>query len=275
MILSNHGGVDPGGRARAREAAEGGSRPPLPSPRTLRGLCYTARPLGSGARSVPSQASSHTAEIEMLRSRYERHGQGHVFRFWDRLDAGERRELLEQAAGIDLPAVLRALASARQPEAPDPRKLEPAAGRAAARARRRRGALVARRASAARRRCARAASRPWWWPAARRPGSATTDPRGSSRSARSRSARSSSSRPRSCAGCAPLRAAGALVRDDQRGDRRRDARRLRALAPLRPARGRGLLLPPGDGAELRLRGPHRARAARTASWRTPTATAAR
>jgi UDP-N-acetylglucosamine/UDP-N-acetylgalactosamine diphosphorylase len=76
---------------------------------------------------VPSQASSHTAEIEMLRSRYESHGQAHVFRFWDRLGAAERRELLEQAASIELPALLRALAEARQPVAPDPRRLEPAA----------------------------------------------------------------------------------------------------------------------------------------------------
>jgi len=62
----------------------------------------------------------------MLRSRFESHGQAHVFRFWDRLDAAARRRLLEQAASIDLPAVLRALASARKPEAPDARKLEPA-----------------------------------------------------------------------------------------------------------------------------------------------------
>jgi len=61
----------------------------------------------------------------MLRSRFESHGQAHVFRFWDRLDAAARRGLLEQAASIDLPAVLRALADARKPVAPDARKLEP------------------------------------------------------------------------------------------------------------------------------------------------------
>jgi len=62
----------------------------------------------------------------MLRSRFESHGQAHVFRFWDRLDAAARRGLLEQAACIDLPAVLSALASARKPVAPDAGKLEPA-----------------------------------------------------------------------------------------------------------------------------------------------------
>jgi UDP-N-acetylglucosamine/UDP-N-acetylgalactosamine diphosphorylase len=92
---------------------------------TLGGLCYTARPLGSGARSVPSQAASESAEIEMLRSRYAGHGQAHVFRFWDRLGQDERRELLDQAASIDLPGVLRALAGARGSEGPDLRKLEP------------------------------------------------------------------------------------------------------------------------------------------------------
>jgi UDP-N-acetylglucosamine/UDP-N-acetylgalactosamine diphosphorylase len=74
---------------------------------------------------VPSPASSHNAEIDTLRSRYASHGQAHVFRFWDRLGPEERRELLEQAASIDLPAVLRALAQARQPAGPDLRKLEP------------------------------------------------------------------------------------------------------------------------------------------------------
>ncbi|HEY8154168.1 MAG TPA: UDPGP type 1 family protein [Myxococcota bacterium] len=75
---------------------------------------------------MPSHASRN-AEIEGLRSRFQSHGQSHVFRFWDRLDAAARSELLAQAASIDLPAVLRALAEARQPAAPDVRKLEPPA----------------------------------------------------------------------------------------------------------------------------------------------------
>ena len=74
---------------------------------------------------MPGHASADKAEIEMLRSRYAELGQAHVFRFWDRLDSSERRELAEQAAGIDLPAVLRALAGARGSEGPDPGKLEP------------------------------------------------------------------------------------------------------------------------------------------------------
>jgi UDP-N-acetylglucosamine/UDP-N-acetylgalactosamine diphosphorylase len=74
---------------------------------------------------VPSHASQ-TAETELLLSHFERHGQAHVFRFWDRLDAAARRSLLEQAASIDLPAALRALADAREPVRADARKLEPA-----------------------------------------------------------------------------------------------------------------------------------------------------
>ena len=75
---------------------------------------------------MPSDAS-RMSEIETLRSRYESHGQGHVFRFWDRLDENGRRELLAQAAAIDLPAALRGIAAAREPVAPDLRKLEPPA----------------------------------------------------------------------------------------------------------------------------------------------------
>jgi UDP-N-acetylglucosamine/UDP-N-acetylgalactosamine diphosphorylase len=74
---------------------------------------------------VPSRAIS-TAEPERLRSRFEELGQGHVFRFWDRLDARQRAGLLEQAGSIDLPGVLRALEAARKPAAPDPREIQPA-----------------------------------------------------------------------------------------------------------------------------------------------------
>ncbi len=68
---------------------------------------------------------SGNSEFETLRSQFQSHGQGHVFRFWDRLDATARRCLLSQAAGIDLPAALRAIALAREPQAPDARTLEP------------------------------------------------------------------------------------------------------------------------------------------------------
>ena len=88
-------------------------------------MCYTARPPFPGGPPVPSDLS-RMPEFETLRSRFEKHGQSHVFRFWDRLDAAERRGLLEQAAAIDLPAALRAISTAREPLAPDVRKLEPA-----------------------------------------------------------------------------------------------------------------------------------------------------
>jgi UDP-N-acetylglucosamine/UDP-N-acetylgalactosamine diphosphorylase len=61
----------------------------------------------------------------MLRSRFEGHGQAHVFRFWDRLGAAARRSLLDQAASIDLPGALRGLADARSQTVPDARKLAP------------------------------------------------------------------------------------------------------------------------------------------------------
>ncbi|MHC4598810.1 MAG: UTP--glucose-1-phosphate uridylyltransferase, partial [Planctomycetota bacterium] len=37
-----------------------------------------------------------------LRADFERAGQGHVFRFWDDLDRGERSDLLEQLSSVDL-----------------------------------------------------------------------------------------------------------------------------------------------------------------------------
>jgi len=64
-------------------------------------------------------------EFEALRDEYARLGQGHVFRFWDRLDAEARRRLLAQAASIDLPAALRAIKAAREPAAAALGELEP------------------------------------------------------------------------------------------------------------------------------------------------------
>jgi UDP-N-acetylglucosamine/UDP-N-acetylgalactosamine diphosphorylase len=48
---------------------------------------------------------------EDLRQTFADLGQGHVFRFWDALDARERARLLAQAATIDLPALLQAFAT--------------------------------------------------------------------------------------------------------------------------------------------------------------------
>ncbi len=44
---------------------------------------------------------------EELRSLAEKHGQGHIFRWWDDLDDAQRRELLEQVSEIDFPLLER------------------------------------------------------------------------------------------------------------------------------------------------------------------------
>src|SRR5215510_6272441 len=46
---------------------------------------------------------------EAVRRRLEACGQGHVFRFWSRLDPAERERLLDQVETIDLPALQAAL----------------------------------------------------------------------------------------------------------------------------------------------------------------------
>jgi len=51
------------------------------------------------------------SSFQQIRDVFEAHGQGHVFRFWDTLDSVARERLAHQAAGIDLPALLRAHAS--------------------------------------------------------------------------------------------------------------------------------------------------------------------
>ena len=63
-------------------------------------------------------------EIEELRDRFESLGQGHVFRFWERLDASGRSRLLSQASALDLPALLRGFEASQAPPAAPP-KLEP------------------------------------------------------------------------------------------------------------------------------------------------------
>lgn len=70
--------------------------------------------------------SPDARDTEELRDRFETLGQGHVFAFWERLDASGRARLLAQAAALDLPALLRGLeASQAAPTAPP--KLEPPA----------------------------------------------------------------------------------------------------------------------------------------------------
>jgi UDP-N-acetylglucosamine/UDP-N-acetylgalactosamine diphosphorylase len=71
-----------------------------------------------GRAQPQTETDGATGTFETLREHYESHGQGHVFRFWDRLDAAGRERLQAQAAAIDLPAVLRAHAASRRPEPP-------------------------------------------------------------------------------------------------------------------------------------------------------------
>jgi len=66
-----------------------------------------------------------TPDIEELRARYEAHDQGHVFRFWESLDAEARERLRRQAAAIDLPAVLRGYRATQAHGAAPTPKLEP------------------------------------------------------------------------------------------------------------------------------------------------------
>ena len=63
-------------------------------------------------------------EIAALRERFEAHGQGHVFRFWERLDPAGRERLAAQAASMDLPALIRGFEATRSPTALPP-KLDP------------------------------------------------------------------------------------------------------------------------------------------------------
>ena len=54
---------------------------------------------------------SHSPET--LRAEFAAHGQGHVFRFWDVLDADARRRLVRQASSLELPALLGGYAGDR------------------------------------------------------------------------------------------------------------------------------------------------------------------
>lgn len=65
--------------------------------------------------------------IERTRERFEKAGQGHVFRFWDRLDGVARRRLADQAEGIDLDELGRLHAATQALAAPGARTLAPVA----------------------------------------------------------------------------------------------------------------------------------------------------
>lgn len=64
------------------------------------------------------------ADSDRLREAFERGGQGHVFRFWEDLDAEGRQRLAHQLAEIDLDALAELHRSSQRP-APGPRTLEP------------------------------------------------------------------------------------------------------------------------------------------------------
>src|SRR5678816_1202481 len=51
---------------------------------------------------------------------------GHVFRFWDALDADAKRRLVRQAAALDLPALLRGFAATRAEQPRALARMEPA-----------------------------------------------------------------------------------------------------------------------------------------------------
>jgi UDP-N-acetylglucosamine/UDP-N-acetylgalactosamine diphosphorylase len=66
-----------------------------------------------------------SSDIAALRARFVEHGQGHVFRFFDQLDAAARARLARQLAAIDLPALLRGFAATREEARAARAKLEP------------------------------------------------------------------------------------------------------------------------------------------------------
>ncbi len=67
-----------------------------------------------------------SSSIEALRAAFDDQRQGHVFRFWDQLEAAGRDRLVRQASGLDLPALLRGYAISRTPSNQAHPKLEPA-----------------------------------------------------------------------------------------------------------------------------------------------------
>jgi UDP-N-acetylglucosamine/UDP-N-acetylgalactosamine diphosphorylase len=71
-----------------------------------------------------SRAEQQQPDAKRLREVYERGGQGHVFRFWDRLDAAGRQRLVAQLAAIDLSALDRVYTATRSGPRAAPRALE-------------------------------------------------------------------------------------------------------------------------------------------------------
>jgi UDP-N-acetylglucosamine/UDP-N-acetylgalactosamine diphosphorylase len=63
---------------------------------------------------------------ELIRKQYDEAGQGHVFRFWDALDADARRALADQAGRLDLAELGRVHAATQALAAPGSRRLAPA-----------------------------------------------------------------------------------------------------------------------------------------------------
>ncbi len=70
---------------------------------------------------------SKPVAFESLRERLEALGQGHVFRFWDRLAVPDRDALLRQVSELPLESLLEQLGSARAASADEPRTLGPVA----------------------------------------------------------------------------------------------------------------------------------------------------
>ncbi len=90
-------------------------------------MLYGATTLAGAQVGIPEIGEQHERRHAAVRQRFEACGQGHVFRFWDRLGPAEREALVEQAESIDLPALLRSLeATAQRGDARAPR-LEPVA----------------------------------------------------------------------------------------------------------------------------------------------------
>ena len=164
-------------------------------------------------------------DIDELRARFEEFDQGHVLRFWDRLDPDARELLARQAAELDLAALVRAFAppgAARRAVGeiePPAVELLPEHGGDAARWR------EARQRGEAALRAGRVAAMVVAGGQATRLG--YPGPRASTRSARSRERPLFELQAQKLRRLrAPLRRRDALVRDDERGHRRR--RRARA-----------------------------------------------
>jgi UDP-N-acetylglucosamine/UDP-N-acetylgalactosamine diphosphorylase len=69
-------------------------------------------------------ARSQEQNYEQLRGHFRDHGQDQIFRFWGRLEARERQNLLDQASKVDLEALGRAHAANRDRAGSEPIDLE-------------------------------------------------------------------------------------------------------------------------------------------------------